>query len=96
VTLLDARRGCPIRIVSIADDRARAQCTMVGLGEGAVVDSAEALPLGPVLVRLRDQEVCLGRSLARRIRIESDTAPPPAPPPSRWGSWWRRLRGDRA
>ena len=70
MTLLEAERGRPIRIVEIADDRARAQCIRFGIGAGTVVDSAEKLPLGPVLVRHRNQEICLGRKLAPNILVE--------------------------
>ena len=70
MTLLDARPGRPVRILKIADDRARAQCVRFGIGEGAVVESAEKLPLGPVLVRHCRQEICMGRKLARRVLIE--------------------------
>jgi len=70
VTLLDAKRGRRVRILRIEDDTCRAQCTRFGIGEGAVIDSAETLPLGPVLVRHCRQEICLGRGLAQRIRVE--------------------------
>ena len=73
MTLFDVERGRSVRIVQIPDERARAQCIRFGIGEGTVVDSAERLPLGPVLIRHRSQEICLGRNLARRILIE-DTA----------------------
>lgn len=71
MTLLDARPGRPIRILKIDDDQARAQCVRFGIGEGTVVDSAEKVPLGPVLVRHCQQEICLGRRLARRVLVES-------------------------
>jgi ferrous iron transport protein A len=71
MNLLDARPGRPIRILKIDDDRARAQCVRFGIGEGTVVDSAEKVPLGPVLVRHCQQEICLGRRLARRVLVES-------------------------
>jgi Fe2+ transport system protein FeoA len=71
MTLLDARPGRPIRILKIDDDRARAQCVRFGIGEGTVVDSAEKVPFGPVLVRHCQQEICLGRKLARRVLIEN-------------------------
>ena len=74
MTLLDAKRGRPIKILTIADDQARAQCIRFGIGEGMVVDSAERLPLGPVLVRQRNQEICVGRGLAERIVIEEVAA----------------------
>ena len=70
MTLLDARPGRPIRILEIGDDRARAQCVRFGIGEGTVVESAERIPLGPVLVRHSQQEICMGRRLAGRILIE--------------------------
>lgn len=70
MTLLDAKRGRRVRILCIEDDTCRAQCTRFGIGEGAVIDSTETLPLGPVLVRHRRQEICLGRGLARRIKVE--------------------------
>lgn len=70
MTLLETQGRRPVRIVEIPDDRARAQCIRFGIGEGTVVDHAEALALGPVLIRHRSQEICLGRNLAGRILIE--------------------------
>ena len=75
MTLLDAKGGRALRILTIGDDVSRAQCVRFGIGEGTVVDSAEKLPLGPVLVRHRDQEICLGRGLARQILVEQVVAP---------------------
>jgi ferrous iron transport protein A len=74
MTLLDARPGRPVRILKIADDQARAQCVRFGIGEGTVVESAEKLPLGPVLVRHCRQEICMGRGLACRILVEEATS----------------------
>jgi Fe2+ transport system protein FeoA len=70
MTLLEARPGRPVRILKIGDDQARAQCVRFGIGEGTVVESAEKIPLGPVLVRHCQQEICMGRKLACRILIE--------------------------
>lgn len=70
MTLLEARKGSRVRILEIPDDRARAQCIRFGIGEGTVVDWAEPLRVGPVLVRQANQEICLGRKLASRILIE--------------------------
>jgi Fe2+ transport system protein FeoA len=69
-TLLEARKGSRVRILEIPDDRARAQCIRFGIGEGTVVDWAEPLRVGPVLVRQANQEICLGRKLAARIVVE--------------------------
>jgi ferrous iron transport protein A len=76
MTLLDAKPGQPIRILQIPDDRARAQCIRFGIGEGSLVESAEKIPLGPVLVRHCEQEICLGRRLAARIVVEEPAAIP--------------------
>jgi len=70
MTLLEARKGSRVRILEIPDDRARAQCIRFGIGEGTVVDWAEPLRVGPVLVRQANQEICLGRNLAARILVE--------------------------
>jgi ferrous iron transport protein A len=75
MTLLDAEAGHPVRILEIADEQTRAQCIRFGIGEGTVVDSAEKIPLGPVLVRHRSQEICLGRKLAQSILVEVMPAP---------------------
>lgn len=70
MTLLETRKGSRVRILEIPDDRARAQCIRFGIGEGTVVDWAEPLRVGPVLVRQANQEICLGRNLAARILVE--------------------------
>ncbi len=75
MTLLEVEPGRPVRILQIRDDRARAQCIRFGIGEGTIVDSAEKIPLGPVLVRHRCQEICLGRRLAQGILVEKMTEP---------------------
>jgi ferrous iron transport protein A len=74
MTLLDAKPGQPLRILQIPDDRARAQCIRFGIGEGSLVESAQRMPMGPVLVRHCEQEICLGRKLAASIRIEQSPA----------------------
>lgn len=71
MTLLDAIRDRPVRVLRIDDAVSRAQCTRFGIGEGAVIESAEKIPLGPVLVRHLNQELCLGRGLARTIVVEA-------------------------
>ena len=100
MTLLQARRGRRVKIVQIPDERARAQCIRFGIGEGTVVDSAEPLRCGPVLVRHCNQEVCLGRNLAARIVVEeedTETQGPGAESPARAApsAWGRRARSDR-
>jgi Fe2+ transport system protein FeoA len=74
VTLLEAERGRPVRVVTIGDEICRAQCLRFGIGEGTLLDSSERLPLGPVLVRYCDQEICLGRKLASKILVEEARA----------------------
>lgn len=72
MTLLQAKKGRPVRILEIPDDRARAQCVRFGIGEGTLIDFAETLTAGPVLLRHRNQEICVGRNLASSILVEID------------------------
>lgn len=70
MTLLEAKRREPLRIMRIPDECVRAQCTRIGMHEGATLDSAEVLGGGPVLVRRCNQEICVGRRLAGTILVE--------------------------
>lgn len=72
MTLLQAKKGRPVRILEIPDDRARAQCVRFGIGEGTLIDFAETLTAGPVLLRHHNQEICVGRNLASSILVEID------------------------
>lgn len=69
-TLSALRSGERARIVDIPDERARAQAIRFGMGSGACVRCVTALPGGPVVLRSGRQEIAVGRSLARRIRVE--------------------------
>ena len=70
MTLDKARRGVEVRIISLPQDEIRSQLVRLGLSEGSTVECLARLPLGPVVLRCKRQEIALGRALARRIHVE--------------------------
>ncbi len=64
------RRGQVVKIASIADSHIRAQAIRFGIAEGEVVHCEEIIPAGPVVVRKNNQEIAIGRGLARKIEVE--------------------------
>lgn len=74
MTLDQAKRGSEIRIVSICDPSSRSQLIRMGIGEGTLVTCHERLPMGPVIVKCKRQEVAIGRKLAQGISVEQGEA----------------------
>lgn len=70
MTLDQVKRGCEIRILSIADDSSRSQLIRMGIGEGTLVTCHEKLPMGPVILKCKRQEIAVGRRLAMGITVE--------------------------
>ncbi len=69
MTLDQVRRGSEIQIVSLDDPQSRSQLLRMGISEGSRVICQEKLPLGPVILRCRRQEIAIGRQLARSIQV---------------------------
>lgn len=74
MTLDQANRGSEIRIISICDPSIRSQLIRMGIGEGTLVTCHERLPMGPVIVKRKRQEVAVGRKLAQGITVEEGEA----------------------
>ncbi|MHB1458234.1 MAG: FeoA family protein [Armatimonadota bacterium] len=70
MTLDQVKRGCEIKILSIADDSSRSQLIRMGIGEGTLVTCHEKLPMGPVILKCKRQEIAVGRRLAEGITVE--------------------------
>lgn len=66
MTLLDTKKGIAIKIMAIPGDINRAKFIRFGIGEDSIV-VAERLKVGPVLV---NENICVGRNLAKRIIVE--------------------------
>lgn len=64
------KRGQTVKVCAIPGEVVRAQAIRFGIAEGSVVECAEVLPAGPVVVRRRRQEIAIGRGLARKIMVE--------------------------
>jgi len=70
MTLDKVIRGQKMEIVSIPDKNIRDKAIRMGVYEGARVTCFEKLPIGPVVLLNRKQEIAIGRKLARKIQIK--------------------------
>lgn len=70
MTLSDVKRGDSFKIISIPNDKIRAQAMRFGISEGATVSCAEKIPGGPVILKKNLQEIAIGRRLAKKITID--------------------------
>ena len=64
-----ARTGDELEIVEVEDELARVQCLRFGMAEGACVTCVTRIPAGPLVLKSGRQEIAVGRSLAKRIRV---------------------------
>ena len=71
MTLDKIARGQKIQIVRIPDPKIRVQAIRLGLCEGAVLTCFEKLPLGPVVLKNKTQEIAIGHRLATTIEIKA-------------------------
>lgn len=70
MTLDQAKNGSKVQIVKIPCDANRPQLIRMGIAEGTMVTCHEKLPLGPVILRCKRQEIAIGRRLARSIVVK--------------------------
>lgn len=70
MTLAQATRGQKLSIVSIPNDTIRAQAIRFGIAIGALVECAEKLPAGPIIIAKGKQEIAIGRKLAEKIEVQ--------------------------
>jgi ferrous iron transport protein A len=70
MTLDQARKGSEVQIVAIPDGLSRSQLIRMGIAEGTRVTCHERLPLGPIVLRCKRQEIAIGRQLARTIVVK--------------------------
>jgi Fe2+ transport system protein FeoA len=69
-TLDQMKKGTFCTIKNIGDKRIRPQTIRFGLTEGKKVLCQAVIPAGPVVIKINQQEIALGRNLARRIEVE--------------------------
>jgi Fe2+ transport system protein FeoA len=74
-TLADARAGDRLVVTSVDDDHARVTALRFGMAEGACVHCVTRIPAGPIVLRAGRQEIAVGRELAKRIGVRSDSKP---------------------
>lgn len=64
------KKGQLIKILDIKDSLIRAQAIRFGISEGEVIRCEEIIPAGPVVVSKKNQEIAIGRGLAKNIDVE--------------------------
>ena len=74
MTLLDARKGDTVRVVSVPPGVVGAQMLRLGISEGCEVTCVLRIFSGPMVVRQGTMELALGRSIASRIEVDKRDA----------------------
>ncbi len=70
ISLRAVKKGARFIIRQIDDKEMRTQLLRFGLAEGSEALCFERLPLGPVVIKHRRQEVALGEELTKKIWVE--------------------------
>ncbi len=70
MNLDQCKKGHKVKILGIGNTDIRAQAIRFGICEGEIINCAEVVPAGPVVVRKNNQEIAIGRRLARQITVE--------------------------
>lgn len=71
-TLDQVKKGTYCTIKNIRANDIKAQTIRFGLTEGKKVLCQAVIPAGPVVIKMNQQEIALGRNLAKRIEIEEE------------------------
>lgn len=70
ISLRAVKKGARFIVRQIDDKEMRTQLLRFGLAEGSEAMCFERLPLGPVIIKHRRQEVALGEELTKKIWVE--------------------------
>jgi Fe2+ transport system protein FeoA len=70
ISLRAVKKGARFIVRQIDDKEMRTQLLRFGLAEGSEAMCFERLPLGPVVIKHRRQEVALGEELTKKIWVE--------------------------
>ncbi|MFQ3597866.1 MAG: ferrous iron transport protein A [Chloroherpetonaceae bacterium] len=70
VSLRAVKKGTRFIVKQIDDKEMRTQLLRFGLAEGSEAICFERLPLGPVVIKHRRQEVAIGEELTKKIWVE--------------------------
>ncbi len=70
ISLRAVKKGARFIVRQIDDKEMRTQLLRFGLAEGSEAMCFERLPLGPVVIKHRRQEVAIGEELTKKIWVE--------------------------
>jgi ferrous iron transport protein A len=72
MSLSEIRRGQWAKVLRIPDESLRIQLLRFGITPGCRVRCHTKLPLGPVVLKYRGQEIAMGRQVACSIQVERE------------------------
>ena len=67
--LTEIKRGETVFVVGISDEEIRTQFIRFGISEGSELKCLEKIPFGPFMLRHKNQELAIGRDVARNITV---------------------------
>lgn len=70
LTLDKAKKGDVVKILTIPDERVRAQAIRFGIAENQTAKVVEIVPGGPTIIEKGKQEIAIGRNLSKTIAVE--------------------------
>ena len=69
ISLSSVKKGQTFKVTSIPGSEVRAQAIRFGIAEGSTLECEEKVPAGPIIVRKNNQEIAIGRTLAKSIQV---------------------------
>ena len=67
--LTEIKKGQTVSVVEISDEEIRTQFIRFGISEGSELKCLEKIPFGPFMLRHKNQELAIGRGVARNITV---------------------------
>lgn len=71
MTLVDAKDGDRLRVVSTGSDEISMQAIRFGIDSGALVEVQKNIRGGPVIIMRNQLEIAIGREIAKNIIVET-------------------------
>ncbi|MBI1858679.1 MAG: ferrous iron transport protein A [Candidatus Melainabacteria bacterium] len=69
--LVDAPNNTDLKVVSIKDEKLLSDAYRFGIEEGEIVKIINKLPNGPIVIQKNEQQIAIGRELAKAIEVET-------------------------
>lgn len=70
MNLLDAPRNSTLKIVSISNEKLLSDALRFGIEAGEIIKVINKLPNGPVVIQKNQQQIAIGKELAKVIEVK--------------------------